>query len=128
NEEIQKQLPDAKQSNYAKLRQEEIELKKTTEDLSYAIGLREGALKGISKVLDDLNPKEKAETEEKKKKIKIQKQEIDYLSSAYALRKKNNEILTAEAERNMNNPELNFETRREAMENYYFQRQHASEM
>lgn len=61
-------------------------------------------------------------------KPKRQKEEIDYLANAYALRKKNNEILAAEAERDMNNPELNFEDRRVAMENYYFQRQVAAEM
>lgn len=61
-------------------------------------------------------------------KAKRQKEEIDYLATVYALRKKNNEILASEAERNMNDPELNFDSRREAMENYYFQRQVAAEM
>jgi len=67
-------------------------------------------------------------TKEKKAKNLAQKEEIDYLATAYALRKKNNEILIASEESAMNDEEKNFSKRLEAMENYYFQRQVGARM
>lgn len=60
---------------------------------------------------------------EKSNKTKSRKDEIDYLANVYALRKRNNEILMASEEATMNDEAKNFNDRREAMENYYFQMQ-----
>lgn len=67
-------------------------------------------------------------TKEKKNKNKAQKEEIDYLATVYALRKKNNDVLASAEERTMNDEEKNFSNRIEAMENYYFQRQTGADM
>jgi len=99
---------------------EQIANTKAIQGLNYQVGIREGQLKAISKFLDELNPKEKADTEEKKKKVKLQKDEIDYQAKIYELRKLNSEVLSNNDKRVMEDEEQNFKDRAEAMENYYF--------
>lgn len=107
--------------NGIKARKEEYaENEKTLEGLNYQLGIREGQLKAISKFLDELNPKEKADTENKKKKVKLQKDEVDYQAKIYELRKLNSEVLSNNDKRVMEDEEQNFKDRAEAMENYYF--------
>lgn len=98
------------------------------EALNYQLGLYEGKIKGASKVLDELNPKQKTETEEKKKKVKLQKDEIDYLAKAYELNKINSEIIAQNNKRIMDDEEKNFEDRKNAADNYYAYLKHLNDI
>jgi len=86
------------------------------------------ARREINKLYGESLLLDKEDKKVKTSKVKMQKDEIDYLAKVYELRKLNSEVISNNDRRVMDDEERNFKDRSEAVENYYFQLQNQANL